>query len=119
MTTPMSDEELDALAIEVRRAAPLCVVGTHAFNRLFARIESLIAERDAAVAKLARTDEAVIRAIARAADCGLEEGERRATAAIVDQMLGAACHPIVIDFLRQWKRRDHITEAKPPQDAKE
>ena len=59
MTTPMSDEELAAWAIQVRQSAPMCVVGAHVFNRIMARIEALIAERDAAVAKVEKLTQLV------------------------------------------------------------
>ena len=55
---------------------------------LTTRLAAVEAERDAAVAKLARTDDACKHAIAAAGKVGILEGERRATAAIVAWLRG-------------------------------
>jgi hypothetical protein len=97
MTTPNDDDLLKRLRLggEIFR---LC-------GEAADRIEALIAERDAAVAKASAFEK-----MWKQAEGDIAEGERRATAAIVAWLRARF---ITINAAAAIERRDHITEDKP------
>ena len=129
MTTPMSDEDLDALRKRLQWQQR--VHGNQAAHEANLAIEALIAERDAAVAANARlqiqlpnNNADTIRRCAQALaewEAALERiGERRANAAIVADLKALRHHEayyrisLELDNLAtRYERGDHITEAKP------
>jgi hypothetical protein len=118
MTTP--NEHNPATDAEIALYKTFIRDGVDEFNgelvaELIARIEALIAERDAAVARaelseaeLSGVKEYLPTAIAES----IAEGERRATAAIVaDLRAKRTIHHNAM--AARYERGDHITEAKP------